>query len=82
MTITKNLNLKSMKIRTQVLTVVAVALLGYATIGVVYYVSNAKQQALQGVQLQATEVVKTANALQTRFMQERRSEKDFFCARS
>ena len=43
MDITKLLNLKSMKIRTQVLTVVAVALLGYAAIGVVYYVSNVKQ---------------------------------------
>jgi methyl-accepting chemotaxis protein len=78
MDITKLLNLKSIKIRTQVLTVVAVALLGYAAIGVVYYVSNVKQQALQSVQLEATEVVKNANALQTGFLQERRSEKDFF----
>lgn len=78
MDIAKILNLKSMKIRTQVLTVVAVALLGYAAIGAVYYVSNTKQQNLQAVQLQATEVVKNVNALQTGFLQERRSEKDFF----
>ena len=71
-------NLKAMKIRTQVLLVVAVALLGYATIGVVYYLSDAKQQSLQAIQLNATAVVRNVNAIQTGFLQERRAEKDFF----
>jgi methyl-accepting chemotaxis protein len=71
-------NLKAMKIRTQVLLVVAVALLGYATIGVVYYLSDAKQQSLQKEQLTATAVVRNVNAIQTGFLQERRAEKDFF----
>ncbi len=74
----KFLNLKAMKIRTQVLLVVGVALLGYATIGIVYYLSDAKQQSLQAIQLNATAVVRNVNAIQTGFLQERRAEKDFF----
>ncbi len=78
MDIIKILKLKSMKIRTQVLTVVGVAILGYGAIGGVYYVSNLNQQGLQEKQLEATAVVRTVNSLQTGFLQERRAEKDFF----
>ncbi len=70
--------LKNVKINLQVMSIVALAILGFIALGVTQFMSNRTQSELRQVQSRSTEVLNLVRGVQLGFLQERRSEKDFF----
>lgn len=70
--------LKNIKINFQVMAIPVAAILGFVIVAVANFANNQIASDLRAEQSAATEVVRTVSAIQVGFLQNRRSEKDFF----
>jgi len=69
--------LKNMRIRTQIMLIGMLSLLGFVAVGVIYLNSASRQESFLQTQLKESEGVRFVNAIKAGFLQQRRNEKDF-----
>ena len=70
--------LKSVKISKQITMLVAVAAAGFIAVGAVYFMGNQRLETAQAELSRANQGVTLINEIRVGFLQNRRSEKDFF----
>jgi methyl-accepting chemotaxis protein len=69
--------LKNLRLTIQIASIGALALIGFAVIGTVYFTSSLQQAAIQDTQFSETQGVRAVEAAKYGFLDARRQEKDF-----
>ena len=69
---------KRVKINAQIMAIPVAAFVGFAVIAAANFLNDSISGSLQDQQTRSTEILRNVNAIETGFLQERRSEKDFF----